>query len=63
MNGYAVVVNENMYDAAAWIVELGSEEYYIPLSGWEKVWGYYESRWAAESALVEAREYVAGRRL
>jgi hypothetical protein len=53
-----IIVNENMHDADAWIVP---EDDAYPLLGWERVWGIYESREAAEVALLEAKEYARGR--
>jgi hypothetical protein len=60
--GYAIVINENMHDAHARIVP-ADEAGYPYMDGWERAWGFYPSREAAEAALAEAREYAAGRRL
>ena len=56
---WLVIVNESMYDAGARVVH---EKDAFPLrSGWERVWGAYPAREAAEAALLEAREYARGR--
>lgn len=59
---FAVIVNENMNDAGAWIVP-ADEAGYPYLGGWERVWGFYRTREEANKGLKEAREYAKGRQL
>ena len=60
MGPWYVIVNENMYDAGAWVV--GDDEAF-PLRGWERVWSAHATREEAEAALPAARDYADGRRL
>lgn len=55
---YAIVINENMYDALASVVP---EEDVYPLPGWERVWSWHDSQEAAKAELPAAEYHAAGR--
>ncbi len=55
---YCIIVNENTYDASAWIEAHDTAG--LPTVGpWERVYSCHDTREAAESALPDAKKYAA----